>query len=476
MKRKFSIMAFVAAALLAGVGAAFAGVDVSTAAAVALAPLFVGEVDVQKLIEGIGQGFEEYKKTNDARIEAMKKGLPTGDLEAKLAKIDKDLNDLSEAKSAIEEIQKKLNRPDLADGKSVADAQLELKQFNASRKASAPSRHTGDVDLEVYGAYKKAMDKCLRQGLDALDGDERKALSTGVDPDGGWLLPANTVGRTVSKIYETSVLRQYATVQVIGTQSLEGLIDNDEADAGFVGETQARTGNDGTPQVGKWKIETHEMYSQPSATQTMLDDSAVDVEAWLAGKVSKKMGRVENTKFCVGLGVTAPRGFCAYDTAATDDDSRAWGTFEHIVTGTNGAFGGTPATAQDKLLDVIGAMRPEYLSNSRWFTRREVITLIRKMKDGNNLYLWQPSLQAGKPDQLLGYETVILPDMPALSTNGLSLAFGDMAETYTIVDRIGIRVIRDNLTNKPFIKFYTTKRVGGGALNFESLKFLKFST
>lgn len=434
--------------------------------------------DIQKMLDDQGKAFNSYKATNDERIEAVKKGLPTGDHEAKLEKIEKQLTDLTDAKAAIEAIQVKLNRFELdpGEGKSPADRLMESKQFNLQRKATAGANYSGDIDLDQYTQYKRAVDTMLRKGVDALGADERKTLQAGVDPDGGYLLPAATVGRTVAKVYETSLLRQWASVQSISTQSISGLIDNDEADAGWTGETSTRDGNDGTPQVGKWEIVAHEMYSQPKATQTLLDDAAVDVEGWLSGKVSVKFGRVENSAFCVGNGVAKARGFCDYTTVTTDDDSRAWGEMQHIVTGTNGDFGATPATAQDKLIDLIGQMRPEYLNNAAWFTRREVITKIRKFKDGNNLYLWQPSLQMGKPDLLLAYPVAIMPDMPALSANGLSMAFGDMRETYLIVDRIGLRVLRDPFTSKPYVKFYTTKRTGGGVVNFESLKFLKFST
>lgn len=480
----FAVVAFMCASTFAGYPVTdFLSPDTLAALGAAGAMPFVmsGEVtllEVKTLIEGQGTAFDEYKKTNDARIEAIKKGLPTGDFDAKLAKIDEQLNGLAEAKEAIEKIQLKMNREQQHDteGKSPADRLMELKQFNLNRKATARAGHSiADITEDGYAAYKSAVNKMFREGREMLSSDEVKSLQAGVDTDGGFLLPANTVGRTVKKIYETSHMRAIASSQSISTNALEGIVDNDEAEAGWVGETQARTGNDGTPEVGKWKIEAFEMYSQPKATQTILDDAAVDIEAWLSDKVSTKMARKENNAFCVGNGVTQPMGFTAYATSTTGDDTRAWGTMQHIITGTNGDFGATAATAQDKLIDLIGEMRPEYLSNARWATRREVITKIRKFKDANNLYLWQPSLVLGQPDSLLAYPVSILPDMPALSANGLSLAFGDFREGYMIVDRIGIRVIRDHLTSKPYIKFYTTKRVGGGVLNFEAIKFLKFS-
>jgi len=215
------------------------------------------------------------------------------------------------------------------------------------------------------------------------------------------------------------------------------------------------------------------MYAQPKVTQKLIDDAATDVEAWLAGKVADKFARVEGAAFWTGDGVGKPRGLAAYTTAATADGSRAWGTFEHVITGANGDFHTTKA---DPLQDLLGAFKDQYLQNASFAMRREVRTKIRKLKEAtSDRYLWEPSLQAGQPDRLLGYPTRIDQYIPAITTGSLSLAFGDFREAYTIVDRIGVRTLRDPYTAKPYIRFYSTKRTGGGAINFEAVKFLKFS-
>ncbi len=162
-----------------------------------------------------------------------------------------------------------------------------------------------------------------------------------------------------------------------------------------------------------------------------------------------------------------------YTTAATGDDTREWGQFEHVITGANGAFHTTKA---DPLQDLIGAFKDQYLQSAQFLMRREVRTAIRKMKEAtSDRYLWEPSLQAGQPDRLLGHAARIDQYVPAIATGSLSLAFGDFKEAYTIVDRIGVRTLRDPFTAKPYIKFYSTKRTGGGAVNFEAVKLLKFS-
>jgi HK97 family phage major capsid protein len=198
----------------------------------------------------------------------------------------------------------------------------------------------------------------------------------------------------------------------------------------------------------------------------------VDVESWLAMKVADKFARVEGAAFINGNGVGQPRGFASYTTAATADGSRAWGTLEHVVTGASGAFHTTQA---DPLFTLIGAFKSAYLQNARWVTTREVIAAIRKFKTTTTAeYIWQPGLQQGQPQVILGYPVVIAQDMPALAANSLSMALGDFSEGYTVVDRQGIRTLRDPYTNKPYVVFYSTKRVGGAVVNFEAIKFIKF--
>lgn len=215
------------------------------------------------------------------------------------------------------------------------------------------------------------------------------------------------------------------------------------------------------------------MYAMPKATQKLLDDSAVDIENWLAMKVADRFARVENDAFLNGDGVGKPRGLFTYTTAATADSSRTWGQFEHIVTGASADFHTTKA---DPLFDVMSKIKNQYLNNARWLTRREVIAKLRKLKEAtSDQYLWQPGLQMGQPDRLLGYPIVIDQDVPAIAASSLSMAFGDFAEAYTIVDRIGMRTLRDPFTAKPYVVFYTTKRVGGGAISFDSVKFVRFS-
>lgn len=436
-------------------------------------------IEIKRLIEDQGKAWKSYKETNDAMIKAKADGKAITDLEAKLDTISKDMEKLADIKQQFDDLMVKMNRPgSQGDGKDAKAFAEEVKGFNDALRADYQSKGRpapSTVTPEHYAQYKSAFLSLARHGdMERLSAEERKALSAGSDPDGGYLLPTPTIGRIVQKVYESSVMRQLATVQPISTDALEGIVDNGEAGGGWVSETGART-ETGTPQVGKYRIEAHEMYAEPRVTQKLLDDAAFDIEAWLGAKVGAKFARIEGLAYWRGNGVGQARGLADYATAATDDDTRPWGTLQHVVTGANGAFHTTKA---DVLQDLLGQFRDEYLPGAAWCMRREVRTLLRKMKkgSGDDSYLWEPSMQAGVPDRLLGYPVRTDQYMPALATGSLSLAFGDFAEAYTIVDRMGMRTLRDPFTAKPYVKFYTTRRTGGGVVNFEAVKFLKFST
>ncbi len=434
-------------------------------------------LEIKKVIDQQGEAFEQFKKANDALIAAKAEGKAVGDLEAKVAELAKSLDKLSEQKDAIDQILLKANRPGGLGGdpKEAEAKAVELKSFNTALRAEFQSkgRGFGDLTEEVYTQYKSGFFKLMAGvTMDGLEPEERKAMSAGSDTDGGYMLPASTIGRIVTTIREQSIMRQLADVQTISTDKIEGLVDDDEADAGWVSELGARNDTD-TPEVRKYEIAAHEMYAQPKVSQKFIDDAAGNPEGWLAAKVSDKFGRVEGAGFWQGTGVNQARGLAAYPTAATADGSRAWGTFEHVKSGANGAF---HTTQFDPLHDIQGALKDHFLVNAQWVMRREVRTAARKLKESTtNRYLWEPGMQVGSPERLNGYPVRVDQYMPALATDSLSLAFGDFRQAYTIVDRMGIRTLRDPYTAKPYIRFYSTKRTGGGAMNFEAIKFLKFS-
>lgn len=439
--------------------------------------------EVKALIEKQGKAFEEFKTANDTKLaEIEKKGAATPETEAKVAAINKVLDqlgtDLKNVGTKLDKVETLAARPrgEVGTGNADADAKA-LKAFNLSLKAHAANvgRVATDISADDYATYRKAFDRFLRKGSpEMFPEDERKAMSVGSDPDGGYLVTADMSGQIVTKVYESSPIRQIASVQPISTDALEGLADLAEANAGWVSETGARAATT-SPTLGKWRIPAEEMYAMPEVTQKLLDDAAIDVESWLAGKVADKLARLEATAFVTGNGVGKPRGFASYTTAATADASRAWGVLEHVATGSNGSFGTAP-NGSDKLIDLVHKLKAAYRQGATFVMNRATLGAARQLK-ANGEYIWLPSLDAGQPSQLLGYPIAEAEDMATYTTtDALAIAFGNFKLGYQIVDRMGVRVLRDPFTNKPYVRFYTTRRVGGDVLHFEAIKFLKFGS
>lgn len=435
--------------------------------------------ELKPLIEAQGKAFEAFKEANDANSKKR-----DAVLEEKLAKIETSLDAAVEAKAAIEarlnaekkereELELRIQRDGLRGG-GDEKFEAELKAFNlvlsghaAERKQAAPN-----LSADEYREYKSAYGDFLRKDNRLLTPDQVKTLSVGSDADGGYLVTPDMSGRIATKIFETSPIRQVASVQSISTDALEGIEDIAEAGAGYAGET-ATSGNTTTPTVGKWRIPVYTIDTEPKSTQQLLDDAFVDVETWLANKIGDKLGRFENAEFVAGA--TKIRGFTSYTGAADSGAGVTWGSIGYVFTGTNGDFGATTTVQMDKLIELMGTLKQAYLGNARWAAARAVITKIRKFKDGVGAYIWSPG-GAGMPESIMNFPLTRMEDMPALATDSYSLAFGDFAAAYQIVDRQGIRTLRDPYTSKPYVKFYTTKRTGGGVVNFEAIKLMKFGT
>lgn len=433
--------------------------------------------EVEKIVTELASAFEEFKSTNDASIKEIKRGFADVVREEKLDRLNKALDDLTEAKSAaekrVDELEAKLNRSTLASGEQKK-APFDESEFKTQARNMGCENYAASNSDSFSSDYKSAYLKWARKSKDGLSPEEVKTMYTGSAPDGGYLVPPDMTGRIVKRLYETSPMRQNSSVVSIGTDALEGLRDLDEAaSGGWVLETDTRSATN-TPQFGAWRLEVHEHYAYPFVTQKMLDDGNINVEAWLSAKIADKMARTQNSAFVNGSGIRQPKGFTQYTVATEDDASRSTTALQYTKTGVNGAF--AASNPGDILYSVIYQMNPAYLNSSAWYTKREVIALVRKMKGAADYqYLWQPGLQAGQPASLAGYPIVMLEDMPALSTNGLSLAFGNMSETYTIVERQGLRTLRNPYATVGSVGFYTTARVGGGVTNFNTLKFIKFA-
>lgn len=393
--------------------------------------------EVSKRVNALGSAWEQFKAVNDRRLkEIERRGSADPLTEDYLSKINYALDNYKERLMRVETA---MSRPGLA--------------------VSGMERND-----TVLSEHKAAFCQYLRKGAESdLIHLEQKALSVGSDPDGGYLVTPSISENIVRTVFETSPLRKIASVEVISSDSLEIIEDKDEADAGWTTETGTRSDTD-APQIAKKTIPVHELYAQPKATQKLIDDASIDIEAWLAEKLADVFSRKENTAFINGDGVGKPRGILTYDAGTS------WGEIEQIHSGVSATI------TADGIIKLYYALKEDYATRSTFLMNRASVQAVRLLKESTtDQYLWQPGLAAGAPDTLLGVPVIQAADMPTPNTDTLSVAFGDFSQAYQIVDRTGIRVLRDPFTDKPFIKFYTTKRVGGDVTNFEAIKLLKLA-
>ncbi len=399
--------------------------------------------DLKEGVEEIGKTFDAFKAANDERLEAIEtKGYANPELEAKVDKMNASLDSLAEKNEKIEASMARAER------EKLINTDVDTKGMTKEMK-------------EYQKAYVRFMRKGDEAGLAEL---EAKALSVGSDPDGGYTVRPEVSNEIIKSITETTPMRQLARVISISSDSFEQMKRTDPAaTGGWVGETEARA-ETAAPKLGILNIPAHEQYAEPHATQKLLDDSAINIEAWLAEEIADIFRFTENTAFVSGDGVAKPRGILTY-AAGTGADQ-----IQQVISGH-----ATLVTA-DGLIDVQDALKEGYQPNASWLMRRSTVSAIRKLKDATNeQYLWQPGLQAGTPDMLLGASITKGADMPAVGAGALSICYGDFSRAYKIVDRIGIRVLRDPFTTKPFIKFYSTKRTGGAVVLHEAMKIQKIS-
>lgn len=421
---------------------------------------------VTQAITGLNKTFDEWKKADAEREAELKRlGTELPETQAKISKMEADLEKFQKTADDAFLAVKRAQR--LAAETGGDDLEVKAAKFSAllgKMKGIADPK----IDADGVAEYKRAFDAFMRKDERKLNADEFKALSVGSDPDGGYVVHPDMSGRIVTRIFETSPMRAFASVQTISTDALEGLFDLDEAAAAWVAETQTRD-ETSTPQLRTYRIPVHELSAQPAATQKLLDDAEINMEAWLADKVADKFARTENAAFVNGNGDGKPRGFLTYASGTTLP-----GQIERVITGVNGGFAAAP-NGGDVLIDALYGLKAPYRANATWFMNRATTKLVRKIKDSDGAYLWSPGIAAGQPATLLGYPVASFEDMPDPATDSLSIAVGDMRAAYQIVDRAGIRVLRDPFTAKPYIRFYTTKRVGGDVVNFEAIKLIEFT-
>jgi HK97 family phage major capsid protein len=399
--------------------------------------------ELKKLIEALGRAFEEFKAANDLRIKALEtKGSVDVVLAEKVDRINKDLTAISEMKKQVEAIETAIAQGQLPGGSPQSDKEKIAKA--------------------------QAFMFLMRGSIEAVkDIEVQAAASTLSDPDGGFTVPEE-VDKAIDRVQATmSAMRRLATVRTISTDTYKKLVGQGGATAGWVAEKGARDETD-TPTLREIAINAKEEYAMPAATQQLLDDSAVDIGSWLADEVGIVFDEQEGDSFINGNGVEKPKGIGAYSMVA--NASYAWGKVGYIAGGHASLLNNA-----DKLIDLQHALKTSYRNGASWLMNDSTCQAVRKFKDGEGNYLWRPGLLEGAPDILLGKPVEYDDNVDDIGTNKYPIFYGNFKRGYLIIDRLGTRVLRDPFTSKPYILFYTTKRVGGGIVMYEAIKALKIS-
>lgn len=396
--------------------------------------------EFKELLEKQLKAFEEFKTANDAALQAKAEGKAVSELEAIVSKANDEITRLNKE---ITDLAKKSARPE------------------------AP----GSAEDALHNEHKAAFSQFMRKGTDTGLADlQVKAVQVGVDSDGGYAVPQELDRNILELLRDESPMRQVCNVMTIGGVEYSKPVNLGGAGSGWVGETAPRT-ETGTPKLTEIKPVMGEIYANPAATQRSLDDLFFSPEAWIAKEVAYAFAEQEGVAFLLGDGTNKPKGLLTAPTAQTSDKGgRPFGTIQAIKTGVADNF---PANApSDVLIDLIYGLKKGYRNGATFMLNSLTLATVRKWKDSDGNYIWQPSLQMNQPSLLLGYGVTENEDMPDVGAGAFPLIFGNFKRAYTIVDRFGIRTLRDPYTNKPYVHFYTTKRVGGMLEDTQAVKFL----
>lgn len=432
-------------------------------------------VDSKENYTSLQKSYEDLKKTVDGQ---------DGDFDAlaeqKFQKLGEDIitrqealdesvqKSYADAKKRMDDIEVALQRP--GNGASAEDlkkAEKEAGEFKRSIEAanSGGSRfkNTDKIEVEDMVNFNKSFEKYLRLDEKNMLEADRKAMMVGVDPDGGYVVNPQMGNKIITRLYEIDPMRSLASVESISTGAIEWLVDWDETDASWEEETVAVDADTDTAQLKKKRIPVSPLAARPAATQTLLEDAAINIEAWLSRKAADKFGRTEAATFIDGDGVGKPRGILTYDNGTS------YGQIEQVN------MGNATALTADGFASVKYSMIEQYLNRGTWIMNRSTVLAATLLKDGTGDYIWKPGLASDPTATILGLPVRMSTTMPAVAASALSVALADWKEAYMIVDRIGITVQRDPYTRKPFVEFYFRKRVGGDVVNYQAIKIGKIS-
>ena len=406
-----------------------------------------GSPETRAAMHEVMAAFEGFKGANDARLaELEKKASADTLLEEKVARIDAAVGS---AQARLDRALSETRRPQLGDGVAPSGG------------FAATSPMKGEQTKSAFAAY---MSGGSTVGLELKAG-----LSSGPS-SGGYVVPPETERAIERRLMAGSPMREIATVRTVGSGVFRKPVSTAGVEAGWVAETAARPETDPAT-LALLEFPSADLYACPAATQSLLDDALIDLDEWLAAEVEDAFSAQETEAFVNGDGTNKPRGFLDYDLV--EDGDQEWGEIGYVASGAAGAFPVSNPT--DRLIDLIYAPRALYRPNARFVMNRRTVGTVRKFKDGDGNYIWQPAQRPGDTASLLGYPVTEIETMPDIGADAAAIAFGDFQRGYLIVDRAGVRVLRDPYSAKPYVLFYTTKRVGGGVQNFDALKVMKFS-
>ncbi len=348
--------------------------------------------------------------------------------------------------------------------------QTEERLTMLDRKSQIAARPHLAAEIDAGAPHQKAFNAYLRSGDDdGLRGleVESKAMSSAINSDGGYLVDPVTSETIASVLNSTASIRSIASVVHVEATSYDVLVDETDIGAGWATETGA-TSETSTPQIDRISIPLHELSAMPKASQRLLDDSAFDIETWLAGRIADKFARAEADAFINGDGLDKPTGIL--NKTIVDDAVWTWGNLGYVPTGTAGGIGNG-----DAIVDLVYALGAQYRANASFVMNSKTAGVVRKLKDLDGRFLWSDGLAAGEPARLMGYPVVVAEDMPDPAADSHSIAFGDFRAGYTVAERPDLRILRDPFSAKPNVLFYATKRVGGDVSDFAAIKLLKFA-
>ncbi len=380
---------------------------------------------------------------------------PAKELKSAMAGFMNDFKDFSDGIHA--KFQKQDERMNKLDRKTMTAG---------TRPALAAAASMEAPHQKAFSAYLRSGDDDALRGLEM----EGKAMSTAVAADGGYLVDPQTSETVNGVLSSTASIRAIANVVAVDATSYDVLVDHTEMGAGWATETDP-SAETGTPVIDRITIPLHELSALPKASQRLLDDSAFDIEGWLAGRIADKFSRSEASAFINGDGIDKPVGFLT--ATNVDNDIWTWGNLGYVATGTDGDF--DAINPGDAVIDLVYALGAQYRANASFVMNSKTAGAVRKLKDNDGRFLWSDSLAAGEPARLLGYPVLIAEDMPDVGSDATAVAFGDFGAGYTVAERPDLRVLRDPFSAKPHVLFYATKRVGGGISDYAAIKLLKFS-